>query len=76
MGHLTGEQLESILWGGVEMPEHVDWCPRCRACLDEKHALARHVRRVFSSVHASSGLAGRILAHLGAARPGAAVTSA
>ncbi len=44
MGHLTGEQLESILWGTVEMLEHVDDCSCCRARLDEKYALASQVR--------------------------------
>ena len=76
MGHLTGEQLESILWGGAEMPEHVDGCPRCRARLDEKYALADQVRRLFSSIHADSGLAGQILAHITAAHPRTAVTPA
>ncbi len=76
MGHLTGEQLESILWGGADMPEHVDYCSRCRARLDEKYALASHVRRVYCSVHAASGSAGRILAHVAAARARATVTPA
>jgi hypothetical protein len=76
MDHLTGEQLESILWGGAEMPQHVDRCSQCRARLDEKYVLANQVRRVFSSVHAASGSAGQILAHIAAARPRATVTPA
>ena len=76
MAHLTGEQLESILWGGAEMPEHVDRCPRCGARLDEKYALANQVRRVFSSLHVGPGLAGQILAHITTARPRTAVTPA
>ncbi len=76
MGHLTGEQLESILWGGAEMPEHVDWCSRCRARLDEKYALVSQVRWIYSSVHAASSSAGRILAHVAAARARATVTPA
>ena len=76
MGHLTGEQLEGILWGDVEMPEHVDWCPRCRARLDEKYALADQLRRAFVSIHAGSGLVRQILALVAAARPSVTVTPA
>lgn len=76
MGHLTGEHLESILWGGAEMPEHIDCCPRCRARLNEKYALAYQVRRAFSPVHVRSDLARRILGRIAAAQPAPAVTSA
>jgi len=41
MSHLTEEQLEDILQGRAEAPAHVDRCPPCRACLEEKQALTR-----------------------------------
>jgi len=75
MGHLTEDCFEDILWGGGAIPEHVDWCVRCRARLQEKYALAHLMRRTFSSVHADPGLAGRILAQLAAVRSRTAVTT-
>jgi hypothetical protein len=67
MGHLTEEQFEDIVQGRAEVPEHVDRCPECRARLDEKRALARRLSKVFSSIHASADLAGRIRAGTAAA---------
>jgi len=69
MSHLTDEQLEDILQGRAEAPDHVDQCPRCQARLSEQRALARRVSKAFSSIHAGADLAGRIRADIAAARP-------
>jgi hypothetical protein len=69
MSHLTDEQLEDMVQGRCEAPEHVDQCPQCRDRLSEKRALARRVSQAFPSIHAGAGLAGRIRAEIAAARP-------
>ena len=71
MSHLTEEQFEDILQGRARASEHVEWCPQCRAHLDEKRALAHRVQRAFSSIHAGPDLAERIQARI-AAQPAAA----
>ncbi|MCU0913564.1 MAG: hypothetical protein MUC88_03245 [Planctomycetes bacterium] len=67
MSHLTDEQLEDILQGRGKASEHVEWCRRCRARLDEKRALAHRVRQAFSTIHAGADLADRIRARVVAA---------
>ena len=69
MSHLTDEQLEDILQGRTEAPEHVDQCPECRARLSGKRALARRVNKAFSSIHAGADLAGRIRAEIATTCP-------
>ncbi len=76
MSHLTDEQLEDILQGRAEVPEHVDRCPECRDRLGEKRALARRVNKAFSSIHAGAGLADRIRAEITAAGQSTARTEA
>ncbi len=76
MSHLTEGQLEDILQGRAEVPEHVDQCPECRDRLDEKRALARRVSKAFSSIHAGADLAGRIRAEIAAAGQRTAGTDA
>jgi anti-sigma factor RsiW len=71
MSHLTDEQLEDILQGNLEPPEHIEQCPECRGRLAEAQALARRVRQAFSSVHASGRLAERIRTDLTAREPAA-----
>jgi len=70
MSHLTDEQLEDILQGHGRAGEHVEWCPQCRARLDEKRALARRVRRAVLAIHAGTDLADRLQVRATAAGPG------
>ena len=74
MNHLTEEQFEDILRGETQVPDHVEKCPECRARLAEKRALTERVRKTFTSVRASSGLADRIRASVGRATDTAAAT--
>lgn len=76
MSHLTDEQFEDILRDAVQIPEHVNHCPLCRARLEEKRALAQRLRQAFLSMEASASLADRIRAGIGApAEPEAAAGS-
>ncbi len=72
MSHLTDEQLEDILQGNLERPEHLEQCPECLGRLAEARALVQRLRQAFSSVHASGPLADRIRAALTARLPAAA----
>ena len=69
MSHLTPEQLEDILQGRAEAPEHLDGCSWCQARLEEERALAERVHRAFSALHAGAGLTDRIRAQIAAGRP-------
>ena len=69
MGHVREEQFEDILWGGAAVPEHVNWCPRCSARLDEKYLVAHRLSRAFRSIHAGPDLIDRIQAQIGAQPP-------
>ena len=65
MTHLSDEQFEDVLAGGVPEPDHLVQCERCRDKLAERCALRSRLRSAFADVHAGAELAGIIQATTG-----------
>ncbi len=59
MNHLSDEQLEEVMGGGV-LPEHLEHCDQCKERLAEKEALASRLRSAFASVKPEKELVERI----------------